>query len=137
MIKDKNIFLFSLGVIYCLVFGYLLFAAPFRADTYTEINIVPFNTLYQDIQLAIMSPPSTQYVLFTFGAFLGNLFLLFPVPTLFQFSLKTKKLWFFALGIPILLELIQYAFQVGSADIDDVILNSTGAFLGARITRKN
>lgn len=136
MNDKKNKVYLILGILYCLLFGYLLFAAPFRKDTYTEVNLIPFKILFEEIKLVFTTPPSTEYIVYTLGAFFGNLFLLIPIPLLFKLKLRQWKLWGFVILVPLSLELLQYIFQVGSADVDDVVLNATGAYFGAVIARK-
>lgn len=117
--------LFAVGVIYVIFFTYLLFFAGFRAGTTTEINLVPFRTTR--ILIIEHYNYSSWYM---YAIILGNFLLLLPVPIIFSLDWKKFRKWSFIIGTPIIIELMQYAFQVGSADIDDVIFNAAGCAVG-------
>lgn len=127
---------FTIGVIYCICFIYLLFFATFRQGTNTDVNLIPFRTAYQDIKLFFTGSPSLHYIAFTLGTILGNFFLLLPIPILFDLHWSGIKKWGLIILLPILIEAIQYYFQVGSADMDDVILNALGFATGFWLRKK-
>ncbi|MEG0258975.1 MAG: VanZ family protein [Lysinibacillus sp.] len=92
-------------------------------------NFVPFETImryamgsqYFNMELIILN-------------LLGNLFIFTPIGLLIPFLSKKfrKGLHVILLGfiLSLAVETIQFIFTVGSADIDDLILNTAGAWLG-------
>src|SRR5450432_2845838 len=64
---------------------------------------------------------------------LGNIFLFMPMPFILIIFFRIKKnssLLLTGFLISLGIELIQYIFEVGVADIDDIILNTLGIFIG-------
>lgn len=63
----------------------------------------------------------------------GNIALFMPLPTLVAGTtgLRSRR-WLLATGVvvSVLIEVTQYMWRIGVPDIDDVILNGTGALLG-------
>ncbi len=69
----------------------------------------------------------------------GNIILFIPFAIILNTVFKVDKLKLILLFTVLLstsIEILQYIFQVGLADIDDVILNSIGAILGYFIYNK-
>lgn len=54
----------------------------------------------------------------------------FLVPILFNYCKKFKNTFFIAMLVSVSIELIQLLFNLGSCDIDDLILNVLGSMLG-------
>jgi glycopeptide antibiotics resistance protein len=134
--KDK--IKYFAGLIYSVLIIYLLFFAYFRSDTSTAINLTPFKTISNSIRVLFDERASLSYISFVVGGLIGNVLLLFPIPILFKLEWGRQKKWLFIIGVPVCIELIQYLFMVGAADVDDLILNSTGGLLGFWIiTRKS
>ena len=125
-----------IGIVYVLLFIYLLFFATFRADTNTEINFIPFKTLFAEFKLVLTAPTSIEYNAYVIGGLFGNILLLFPIPIFFKLDFKGYRMWLFVIIIPLFIELMQYLLQVGSADIDDVILNAFGCWLGFKLSKR-
>lgn len=91
-----------------------------------SLNLVPFKTILSYFNVAINTP---RNALVNVG---GNLIALSPLGVFvpFLFGSRINKLWRFALLVVIIvisIESIQFLSNVGSADIDDVILNALGA----------
>lgn len=67
---------------------------------------------------------------------LGNLLLFIPlgilVPTLFK-KVNFKNTILICFGVSLAFEIIQYVFSLGASDVDDLILNTFGGFLGLLI----
>jgi len=97
------------------------------ADT---TNLVPFATIRR--YLAVMDRPS-GFNLFLYNV-IGNIVVMIPFGYLFPIINKTvKKWWVFvllALMFIMIMEMMQYVSMSGTLDIDDVILNLTGAVIG-------
>lgn len=123
-----------LFVIYCLVLIYVLFmhnnyryGMSFRLS-----NFIPFNTITNYFIKLSDNSINTSIVIQNLSV---NLLLFLPMgmslPVLFQN--KINKFWKFLIIMVIIItsvEITQYITMVGSADIDDLILNTIGACIG-------
>jgi len=97
-----------------------------QTNLYRSINIIPFHSIMQ----CFAASPT---VAFAYGNAIGNLLLFFPLGTYLTVLKKDKR-------TPIILmilfiasfsvEVIQGLFGLGTADIDDVILNCLGGLFG-------
>lgn len=94
-----------------------------RMQTRERINLQPF-LMFKQFRLA-----STQVI--------GNLVMLLPlgiyVPLLFPKLTGFFKVFFICLLVSVSIELMQLITSVRSTDIDDVILNTSGAIVGYAI----
>ena len=62
-----------------------------------------------------------------------NIIMFMPFGFLVPLFVKTRKIWqvfLFGMMLSILIEVVQHLLKIGIADIDDVILNSTGTLVG-------
>ncbi len=112
---------------------------------FRSYNFVPF----QIVKDYVMIFESTNNWLRGFANIFGNIVIFVPfgllLPTLFDKMRKSTKLTFLTiLCSSILFESLQYIFALGTADIDDIILNVLGGGIGvalyhliARMVRKN
>ena len=118
--------------VYLVVIAYLLFFIEIRDATYHNINLVPFKT----IRMLFNYDFSSWYRIVNLY---GNIALLAPfgllLPLITFRRLSVWKIFLAALLFSILIEAAQYLTAYGEADIDDVILNVTGALLGYAIYR--
>ena len=135
---NKNFKLF-LATFYFLLLFYVVFFLSERMekDFNGIINCIPFRKViffFEDPD----SYESVKLLSFLIELF-GNIVLLMP----FSFALKQlfnkqyvlKKFLSIVLFTSVFIEFIQYLFNIGVADIDDVILNTVGGFVGYLITR--
>ncbi len=106
-----------------------------------RINIVPFATVRLFINAYRDSALDTYSVL---ENILGNLFVLMPfaffVPNVFKKINSALKFFGVISVFVLLIEVLQLVFLTGSADIDDFILNVSGAMIAygvLRITKVN
>lgn len=122
--------------VYTVWILYLLFFASFRYSPAIlfEIKTVPFETI-NEYSTKVILWNKTQ----AFENIFGNIILFIPYgflgilyPKLNQF--KWLLLAFFL--IINIIEFSQYFFKRGYADIDDVILNTSGAIIGFVIYKK-
>lgn len=103
----------------------ILFAFLFlKTSSFQSINLIPFHTI-------------TDYLsnggFFSLINVLGNIVLFIPLGIyliLFNHNkgIFINTLW--SVFISVAVELLQYLFKVGATDIDDIILNGLGGFLG-------
>ena len=106
--------------------------ALFSSENITmNMNLIPFKTISTLISRLLNSSLNLSIVL---ENILGNLILFAPfgffIPMLFSNKIKKLKSFTLLMLISIVLvEVLQYLLRVGQADIDDVILNLSGAVL--------
>lgn len=114
---------------------YVLYFASFRYLNITfEIKIIPFATIIECFDNLIK-----YNNLDFFKNIFGNVILFIPYGFLGILYPKLKRLSYLMLAFFIIINIIefsQYYFHRGFADIDDVILNSLGVFIGFLIYRK-
>ena len=96
---------------------------------FRSINIIPLNSIISFIKLI-----TEGYFTRGFNNLIGNILVFSPLgyflPMLFK---KTKKLRYtilFSLIVSLIYESLQYILYLGSADIDDIILNLLGTIIG-------
>lgn len=97
-------------------------------DSYRSVNIIPFKSIYNYLFTIDMNNMRV------FANVFGNLGIFMPLgyllPLMFSKIRRLKVVLFTSIVTSILFETIQYAFRLGSLDIDDVILNVVGAIAG-------
>lgn len=131
-VNFKVFFLYTVFFLYILFLIKLLFLSRVSyTDMMTNgitpsdsINLVPFDSI--NAYLAGRRA-------FAFGNVAGNIAIFIPLG-IFLLLFKKRKgiiLNFFSIFIlSSLVEVIQWFFGIGAADIDDIILNSLGGFIG-------
>ena len=110
------------------------FSKYFNYYVESSVNFIPFKTIIgytKDIFTSLLDT-STIFV-----NLLGNLVCMMPfalfIPMLFKKINSTKKFLITILCITLGIELIQFITFSGSCDIDDIILNTLGAFIMYKI----
>lgn len=102
-----------------------------------QMNLIPFKTIGEYI-VAIFDGSINLYIPVT--NLVGNLFMFFPmgmyVPLFFEKVNSLKKYTITMSVILLIIELTQFISRRGSFDIDDFILNMTGAIIGFGIWKK-
>lgn len=130
-----------LFILYLIGLTYFLFFAPFLGRTgeetfylnglplYGDYNLSPFKV----IRLFVFNMDKVPFHMFFLNIF-GNILCFMPFGFLLKAATGNKLPFGFcilaAAGTSIVFEFFQYYFAVGVGDIDDVILNTTGAALG-------
>lgn len=93
-------------------------------------NLIPFATINR--YLSVLDRPS-GLGLFLYNI-VGNSIILIPFGYLFPIVNKTMKHWWAfvlaALIFILIMEILQYVSMSGTLDIDDVLLNLSGALIG-------
>lgn len=92
------------------------------------INLKPFNEIkrYMNNKSQIGDITSILNIY-------GNVFLFIPYGIMMPLMQKKRKIiktTFYTMIFSIIIEFLQYIFKVGIFDIDDIILNTIGGFLG-------
>lgn len=130
-------------VLYLLVLILLLFARTgyWQNLSWTEYvsqnsNFVPFSTIAQYFKLLFTGGINASIPLANLA---GNLFMMAPMglylPYLFKRARRPQVFFLTMLCLVLSVELAQTCLRIGSLDIDDVILNLVGAFLGYGVGR--
>lgn len=129
-----------IAVFYFTAFVYVVFLLPRRQNFKTNevrgfLNLIPIIKMQKDIKRLETAQPSatTDYLVNLFG----NIILFIPYSLIFflGFNWTTSRILLVAILLSISTEVIQFIFGLGVADIDDVLLNMTGTFLGLYIAR--
>lgn len=139
MADHKRIW-YTVFAIYCIAMAYLLFGReeapagiPYADQLRLRLNLVPFRTLGLQVHMLTEfdRPWLIRHALINL---LGNVVLFIPLgiflPKLWP---RLQRLWRVLLatgGIIVLVEAIQILTLLGRCDIDDLLLNLTGAAIG-------
>ncbi len=112
-------------------------------DVESKINLIPFRSLYLLIYQLIRSarlwgikniPHELTFMVPGLRNFFGNILLLIPLGYLAPLLKKNIDRWWktviLGVGVSLLIEIIQLMTHRGYFDIDDVILNSLGCWIG-------
>lgn len=136
-----------LFIIYCLALIYVLFLhnsnrAGFEIELFSDshlqmVNLEPFKTINNYIKVLINGninrdiPIRNLFVNFILFLPMG---IMLPIISEKKFN-KFYKFFPFMVLLVILVEFMQFITLMGSADIDDVILNTFGACIGYLMTK--
>lgn len=117
-------------LIYSIIMLWLLFGQ--RVGTplaYSGVNLAPFSTIGQYVRLLRTDFARTAYV-----NLVGNTVLFVPLGIFLPWIWRRLRGFFKTLGIVlaaiIAVEALQYLTGLGTCDVDDVILNISGAAIG-------
>lgn len=122
-----NILLYSVMILYFLILFALLFQKK-RVGSFQSINLIPFRTITEFLF-------SDDIILrsFSWSNLLGNIVIFVPLGIYLMLMNRNKLIIVNTIIIALLstfIEAAQFIFQVGASDIDDVILNALGGFVG-------
>lgn len=131
--KILNKIIFVLFIIYCVVLGFVLFYPGLHHPSafVRSYNLVPFATICEMFTRLANQTINTDIVINNIAV---NIAMFIPMgmalPVLFR---RTRKLWkviLISFLVTFFAETIQYILNLGSFDIDDIILNVLGGALG-------
>lgn len=112
-----------LGVYVLILFAFLFF----KRTSFQSVNLVPFRTIFDYLHGDLIAQA------FAASNIIGNIVLFLPLGVYITLLNPVKKIsvniCFIALT-SLIVEVMQYLFKVGAADIDDVILNTIGGLTG-------
>lgn len=127
--KPVLAFITFLAVIYTLIMCNLLFFSGRAPGVNYHYNLVPFETI-RPLLLERERYSTEAWVKNLFG----NIVLFVPlgiwIPWLFHRCRSWFRLTLIVVLILLLVETIQLITRVGSLDVDDIILNTIGAWIG-------
>lgn len=128
-------------VAYSITVIFVVFFAPRRARiplTAKRVYVIPFQNTARSYY-SLQSHSLNKRVAFFVSNFLGNILLLAPLCFLI-FSvtggIDIRIILAGGIALSVLIEIIQYTLSIGIFDIDDIILNSGGVFLGSYLGKK-
>lgn len=125
-IEDKNKLKKITLIISLIYYSILLFNMTFfaRFGFVDSVNLVPFKEILEILN----SKDNYQIIINIFG----NLLIFMPIEY-FIIELFNIRKWYkntlISVGIILLIEIVQYIFNVGVFDVDDIILCSSGMML--------
>ena len=97
-------------------------------------NFIPFRTIIDYLFISDLNS-NIRY-----DNLIGNVVAFIPLgiffPTLTKRPYNAKKIVFVGLTFSLYYEIVQFIFDIGQFDVDDIILNVVGAYLGYLIFRK-
>jgi len=145
--NEKSIvYLRFLLIAYFIVVSWLLFYQVGSTEResyfqYRTIHLIPFESTYHSLKLAITNnfgpPHKAHYRYITARNIIGNLLLFFPwgilAPLSFYYFQSLTKVLFSTIILSASAELLQFILVIGVADVDDVIFNTIGAFIGFHV----
>ena len=121
----KSIFTIS----YFAILSYLVFFLGRRKGAYSiGINLVPIRNTMREYKL-IHEIGTFNY----FSNIFGNILLFMPLPIILKTVLgigRFSRILLLSVLLSFTIELLQYVLKLGVADIDDIILNTTGVIVG-------
>ena len=126
-----------LFVVYLAFLAYVLFGMNVRRETFGEFNVVPFKSIRMFFEyFFVYREFSFRYWFFNI---FGNILLFIPFGFLLcpaaQDRLRLPIVLLCGLLLAFAGELIQYATHTGEMDIDDILLNMAGVFIGWALFR--
>jgi glycopeptide antibiotics resistance protein len=114
---------------YFSILFYLVFFIGRRKHNYDyDINLIPLRNILREFRYRSLVSRFNYY-----SNIFGNILLFFPLPIILKMYLRVYKfssVLLLAVTLSVSIESLQYIFEVGVADIDDVILNTLGACFG-------
>ena len=146
MESSGNRSLWVLFGVYCTVLFFILFVRerfdighPYWEQVRMSVDLVPFRTICGNISCMIQG--TNKYMIrHSAIELLGNIALFMPygfcAPRLFGRSRRFGTFILLSLGILLCVETIQVLTLRGSFDIDDIILNMSGAVIGFSLPKK-
>lgn len=141
-----NRIVFALFILYVLIILFLLvFPNNYRSQNVliggltwerwsayvmSGFNLVPLRGLLEQIGNILAEQDVARNIIYIVGNILGFAPLGFFLPVLFSVQRKLRMFLITILLAIFVLELVQVMTMRGSFDIDDIILNTAGAYLG-------
>ena len=122
------------ALIYFTIFAEALGRIPgTESGNPANYNLIPFN----EIKRFIMYREQLGWKA-VFLNIVGNLAAFIPAGFLIRLMCRSRRGFFKAVlcgfMLSLMIECVQFIFKVGSFDVDDLLLNTLGAFIGALLT---
>lgn len=129
--RIKTVCLYGVFICYILLLvKILLLSRVFNGDMtiHRSINLIPFHSIMEYI-----SGSSANIKRFAFDNLVGNIVIFIPLGTyllLFKNDKRVRTNLLFIFIVSLCVEIIQGIFNLGTSDIDDIILNCLGGWIG-------
>ncbi|WP_052221185.1 VanZ family protein [Clostridium homopropionicum] len=134
--RIKAVFLYGIFICYILLLIKILLlsrASPFelfnsQRTLFRSINLIPFHSIMEYI-----SGSSDTLRRFAFGNVVGNIVIFIPLGIYLPLFKKDKRVLvnlLFIFIVSLFVEIIQGLLGIGVSDIDDIILNCLGGWIG-------
>ncbi|HVZ96366.1 MAG TPA: VanZ family protein [Chitinophagaceae bacterium] len=96
-----------------------------------EYHLIPFQNVIAEIKDPAQYDTPGYWRIFAAGL-VGNVVLFLPLGFFLRFFIPYKKtiILCYGIAVSICIELVQLIFHLGVCDIDDVILNTAGLYMG-------
>jgi glycopeptide antibiotics resistance protein len=137
----QSIFVWQTGAVF--YFGFLFYAVflarrrnDLRWTYWQNTNFIPFKKKWHFFTDNQYFSSAELYAFFSDTA--GNIILFIPFSLFFYFLGKVKskrRIILYAFLTSLGIECIQFLFQIGTADVDDLLLNTAGALVGTVLIR--
>ncbi|MDO4377552.1 MAG: VanZ family protein [Erysipelotrichia bacterium] len=132
--KKTNLMKYVLFILYIFILIDLLLLAR-EVDMEVGVNIIPFYSFKMFIPLLKSGYQSYRYL--AISNLFGNILIFIPMgiflPLIFKRNNNFLYLLINTFLISLSIEVIQYYTKLGTADVDDIILNVLGSVLGFAI----
>jgi glycopeptide antibiotics resistance protein len=126
---------------YGFILSYIVLWAParreHRVDGIYRTRFIPFKGTWDDMMHPKGNNVAAHWVMFL-GNFAGNILLFVPFPFIVMLAFRitsTRTVILLGFLTSVCIEIIQYITHWGVADVDDVMLNTLGALIGACLCR--
>ncbi|SFE09570.1 Glycopeptide antibiotics resistance protein [Paenibacillus catalpae] len=134
--RIKIVFLYGVFICYLFLLIKILFLSRVsiselfnsQRTLVRSINLIPFNSISEFI-----SGSSANLKQFAFGNVVGNILIFIPLGVYVALFKSNKKViinLLFICMVSLFVEVIQGLLGIGAADIDDIILNGLGGWIG-------
>jgi glycopeptide antibiotics resistance protein len=132
----KAFFLYGIFICYILLLIKILFLSRVsllelfnsQRTLFRSINLIPFHSIMEYI-----SGSSDTLRRFAFGNVVGNIVIFIPLGiylSLFKNDKRVATNLLFIFIVSLFVEIIQWLLGIGVSDIDDIILNCLGGWIG-------
>lgn len=134
--RIKTVFLYGIFICYILLLIKILFLSRVsllelfngQRTLFRSVNLIPFNSIREYIYGS-----SAIVKKFAFGNVVGNIAIFIPLGIYLPLFKKDKRLiinLLFIFIVSLFVEIIQGVLGIGASDIDDIILNCLGGWIG-------
>jgi glycopeptide antibiotics resistance protein len=124
----KTVFLYGIFICYILLLFKILLLSRISLLGHRSINLIPFHSIMEYISA---SPGTLRN--FAFGNVVGNIAIFIPLGIYLPLFKKDKRVsanLLFIFIVSLFVEIIQGLLGIGVSDIDDIILNCLGGWIG-------
>ena len=134
--RIKMVFLVGIFICYILLLMKILFFSRIslfelfhsQGASFRSFNFIPFYSIWQ-----YLSGSTANLRTFAFGNVVGNIVIFIPLgiylPT-FKKDKRVKTNLLFIFIVSLFVEIMQGIFGIGASDIDDILLNCLGGWVG-------